>query len=341
MSRGGERVGMAWLGIAATILVMCGTGRSRPDSPEEPTSDLRMRRLREVREGGDPGAIHRAASEALLDEPASVPLLTILGDAALELGRAEEAEVIYRRLVDERPEDGALSVRLGRALALSGSTKEALVHLEAGLLLGDASPGLARTIAELWVAEGDLERAIRFYDLALEGEDIAGREGLSLRRAQLLVLVGDGPAARGELEALALSERAEIRGEACLLLGRLEAGEGRIAEAEERLSAAAELGVTDGELDVYLGVALFRTGDWKGAGEALGRGLLTRPDDGPARRALVLCHLEADEPERALDELLRYVEIHGLDATARELVTEVVRREVAGPMHPGGSAEEE
>lgn len=179
-----------------------------------------------------------AAAEALyLDDPTQLGALATKADAELELGRVEDARRDLRLLADEAA-GPAVDIRLARLAFLTGQHDEA-VRLA----------GTARLTATSEAANGaSIDPG--FYDFAA---------------AEYARLTGDVGAAR-EGYAAALAIRPTDLG-ALLGLARIDAFEGDLAAAIERLRAATAI-VPQPESVALLGDLLAASGDDAGAAEA-------------------------------------------------------------------------
>jgi len=82
-----------------------------------------------------------AANRALSLDPNNERALILQGVATLELGRADEAELLLQRSAAARPNDPALQWHLARAKAARGSTGEALAVVDAALARKPADDG--------------------------------------------------------------------------------------------------------------------------------------------------------------------------------------------------------
>lgn len=100
------------------------------------------------------------------------------GDRARDERRWADAATAYRRWLEGQPDDRAIWIQLGHALAESGDLAgaDAVYHRASDLRADDADLLLCR--GHLAKRQGDPERALDFYhaSLALDGSDAAARE---------------------------------------------------------------------------------------------------------------------------------------------------------------------
>jgi tetratricopeptide (TPR) repeat protein len=139
------------------------------------------------------------------------PLLTRLGRVLDELGRADEAAEVYRRLLDVDPEDATALIYRARQLWATGAKPAAGAHFE--------------------------------RLLELEGVAAADRAEAELRLAQWLRVVGKLPEAQAHLEA-ALAGEPQAGAPAAVLVEALEAF-GRIEDLVVRLERRQGAARTD------------------------------------------------------------------------------------------------
>jgi predicted Zn-dependent protease len=150
------------------------------------------------------------------------------GDAALSAGSPAEAIEAFRNALMFAREDRAVTLKLAQALAALGRGAEARAYL---LALWDEQPGSGEVnlaLARLEAERHDVDRALRYYHIAVEG---AWHERADAHRR----------AARFELAEFLLRERAlvQAQAEAMALSGSLPADEGlRLRGARLLLDAA-------------------------------------------------------------------------------------------------------
>jgi tetratricopeptide (TPR) repeat protein len=174
------------------------------------------------------------AQAVLVAAPADTTALAVSGDALLELGRPDEAAVAFDRLAEIAPGPW-LDVRLARLASATGDAARALsLARKAFAIAPSMDPG-----------------EVAFYAYAL---------------GEYARLAGDPDAARAGFET-ALGERPSDVA-ALLGLARIDAFEGRTAEAIDGLRAASDI-VPQPEALAILGDLLEATGDATAAEAAL------------------------------------------------------------------------
>ena len=135
-------------------------------------------------------------NEALANKPEDLELLTSLAVLRTIQGDTNEAERIYRQVLDRGSESGPAMVAMNNLAWLlafeSGKTDEALSLINRALgPLGGKQPAMLDTRAVIQLARGDLKSAIRDLELALSQEPEPAMY-FHLARAQL---------ANGQIEA--------------------------------------------------------------------------------------------------------------------------------------------
>jgi predicted Zn-dependent protease len=203
------------------------------------------------------------------------------GDAALSSGHPAQAIESFRNALMFAREDRQLTLKLAQALAAVGRAPEARAYL---LALWDEQPGSGEVnlaLARLDAERHDVDRALRYYHIAVEG---AWHERADAHRR----------AARFELAEFLLRERAlvQAQAEAMALSGSLPADEGlRLRGARLLLDAAlprraltvyeAILANDPGHVAALEGAgrAAFADGNYAAAAGYLGRAIRRGRDD--------------------------------------------------------------
>ena len=149
------------------------------------------------------------------------------GIALAGLGRLEEAEASFRRVVELRGDDAEAHNLLGAVLAAQEKWREAIAHYEEAIRLRRGFAAVYGNLAEALRREGRLEESIEAYHQALGLEPNSAETHYGLGNA---LRAQDRPA-----EALAHYGRAlQLRPDAAEVLGSLSAvlaAEGRQGEA--------------------------------------------------------------------------------------------------------------
>ncbi|GAA1965019.1 tetratricopeptide repeat protein [Amycolatopsis minnesotensis] len=256
---------------------------ARPLPPPMRTTDVQKQlnlARADLREGRAEKAI-RAATELLaeidrkllLPNPKEKLLHALAGSAATLLGLGESGTDRFREaieafgrageLVDER---GDLAADFGIALAKSGAHAEAKPRLEAAIDLGEDTPDVRRTLAEVLRDTGQPVGALHAFDLVLARAPYDWQARVA--RAELAESVGGAPLdiARGWLDAAnalltagrpvesaSAAERARelapgLTTEAALALASAHIDTGRDTEALAELQSARKSAITTGQL---------------------------------------------------------------------------------------------
>ena len=78
-----------------------------------------------------------------------------------EDGKTEEAEALYRRIINNAPETVLAYGYLGRLLANSGRMDEGLTVLEQGMMYDDKNPDALSTMVQIYITQGKGEEAVK------------------------------------------------------------------------------------------------------------------------------------------------------------------------------------
>ena len=108
-----------------------------------------------------------ALREALRLSPENTPLRIHLGDSLANLGRFEEAEAEYRTALQQQPNQSELKLKLARVFYEQAKDSHAIVIVEEFLRQPDTPPSAYLLHARLLIREGNVERAVRQYKLAV------------------------------------------------------------------------------------------------------------------------------------------------------------------------------
>lgn len=185
-----------------------------------------------------------------LERPDPNPVaLALAGDANLQLGQHQQASAMFEAALRRRPDDPALKTAVAMSTLARGQSAEAFAALER---VAASDPG---DIADKALISTHMRR--REFDAALAAVDRLQKKRpdsaeVSLHRGLVLYAKGDLVAARQAFERVLQSQPAHYA--AAANLARLDAAEGRFANARERLkdlvvkhpgSAAARLTLAD------------------------------------------------------------------------------------------------
>jgi transitional endoplasmic reticulum ATPase len=147
----------------------------------------------------------RPLFDAVAVSPDNVPLRTHLAESLAGLGRHEEAERAFRDVLALAPQNHAAQAGLARAYDALGKASHAFVILERLVQDQDSPPAARVHYAKLLARNGDVERAIAQYKLAVETDpavadvDFANQYGLGHTPEENEVV--DGRVAVGAFES--------------------------------------------------------------------------------------------------------------------------------------------
>jgi Flp pilus assembly protein TadD len=241
----------------------------------------------------------------------------LLADALDRAGDPTEALAIYRRLVDERPGDGGVWLRLGNLQARLDRPGDAARCLARAYHLGEERGEVAANAAELWVRAGKTGNAIAWFEKALAPEHDAR---WASRLAELYLGQGQRREAGELASSLAAAAAPADAARAHVILGRIALEEGDPEALAAHWAAASEAGALSAEEERYLARSLQDRGRPSAAVPHFRRALAADPPDRELRSSLILALVESGELEDAREELRGYLEEHGSDAVFPELL---------------------
>jgi len=186
-------------------------------------------------------------------------------------GRGNEAEPLYRRILDANPENYTILVKMGTLLQGSGRRNEAKKHFASAR---DLNPAFTHAHFNL-------------ASMALEDGDIRGAEA-------------------GFRRVVALDPD---HGDARLHLARLAIGAQRFAEAEAQLKAVEALDPEEPNLSFLRGLMAAGRGDMKSAASGFEEALRRRPDYGDAALNLAAARFALGEIDPAVRAYRRAIEL--------------------------------
>ena len=151
------------------------------EGPEDPAVAVRLSSL--SFQTGDRDLAIEQAREALRlsdQEPAPVRSFytTYLGLLHFETGQFNEARTILETALELDPGSASAMIELGHVLAAQGETEEAIAILERSMTIGP-EPEVAALLGDLYVLEGETERAEQYYG---QVEQIAEKAPEAYRR---------------------------------------------------------------------------------------------------------------------------------------------------------------
>jgi len=240
-------------------------------------------------------------------------------------GASAEAEHVYRRIIEDDPARGDVFVRLGNLYLRQHRNQEAAVAFVTACHLGESSPGLPKTIAELWFNAGDRRQALLWYERTLKLHD-APPESLLLRRAELLLWAEEFDRAEAAALPLAESSNRGLASKALLLLGQVAMQRNRPEEAVAHWEQAVQAGIAEPGILEFLGSHCFNSGQYGKAAGHLERRLTTGGPDKTLLRYLTISLIRSGEHERAKAAIETYLEHYGLDESAEQLISAATRQ---------------
>ncbi|MDF1661897.1 MAG: tetratricopeptide repeat protein [Planctomycetota bacterium] len=247
----------------------------------------------------------------------------LYADVLLVMGELDEAEALFKQLIEAQPTRKDFYLRLGNLALRRGRLKDAATAYETAYHLGELGPKLPGTIAGLWY---DLERwrdALAWYERAIVVEPKKA-EAYQLRRGRLLVRIDELAQGQRVLKSLSASKDKEKARSALLLLGQIAQRQGKTDVAVGHWIKAFEAGHRDGKLLKFLGLHYFKARDYKSARRYLSL-IEAGSDDAVVLRALIAATLRSGDETEARSQLKRYLGLFGLDKSARALIRELAR----------------
>ncbi len=118
--------------------------------------------------------------------------LSLRGMDAKQHGRLTDAEMLFSRAIQMCPLDERMQCHYAETLWQLGSRDEAVAHMEEAVRLSGGNPELLVRLGDMYLANGDVERAAQQADLAVQ----ANRQS-----AASWALYGDVQRRQGQIEA--------------------------------------------------------------------------------------------------------------------------------------------
>lgn len=283
------------------------------------TADM-LARLVQLDQAADrPAALNAEAALLAMLEPEDRQWQMLRADQLMMGGAAAESLVIYQSLLKGHASDAALWVRVGNCQLKLDRRTEAALAFETTYHLGDRTPNLPRTIAELHLRAEDPLAAAAWFARAAELDPAQG-EAMQLRRAQAIIAAGRPAAAQPIAQSLAQSKDPALAAKAHLMLGRMAYDARHNEQAAEHWSKALTSGHDDPQLRAFLGAAAFNAGRFDQASEYL-LPLTTGPDPEPDHlRFAAESFIRTHHPDQARPIIHRYLEVFGYDDKAAALI---------------------
>jgi Flp pilus assembly protein TadD len=180
-------------------------------------------------------------------------------------GRLAEAEALYRKLVEESPDDASLRTSLAGVLGAQGRYGEAREQLEEGLARDPLNPAAHHNLAVLHEREGQAEKAVEEYRNALRYDP-----GYEPSREALVRLTGsaavDVPVTEAERRAHVLADEAAQK-----------ARRGDYTQALADLDEAARIAPRYALIYQYRSNVAYLKGDYPAAITALEKAIALQP----------------------------------------------------------------
>lgn len=201
---------------------------------------------------------HKAA-ELLRDDPrrsADPSLQYAYGVALVHSNRAEEAELIFTRILNEHPDVPEVNVVLGQAFAAQGDYEEALKALRRAIELKPDVAEANASLGLLFLKQGRLPEARAALQAEITSHPADAKARYTL--ATVLDLEGKAEEAMAELRTILAAQPAHAN--ARYLLGKVLLSRGAATQAVEQLELAAKLAPEDPNIHYQLGQAYQRLG---------------------------------------------------------------------------------
>ena len=266
----------------------------------------------EQREQDAPGLISTLRLLVVL-EPQNPQWRLALADALVAGGAYEEAALIYEDSMRAAP-TAATALRLGNLALKQKQPEVALEHLELAWRLGDRTPSLPRTIADLAFSLQP-RRAIEWYNRTQSLQPSAATHA-ALRKAELYLQLDDPEGAARELLVLPADAASA---ETHLLWGRVRLAQERVEDAVGHFQQARQSGRTDAQLLAYIAAFYFNQGDYAVAATHLRQRIDLGEASVELHRRLALALLESGQHAQARGAIIAIIAEFGLGA-AHDLI---------------------
>jgi len=285
------------------------------------TADLLVRLVQIDREAGRVTEELGSLRALLMLDPADGTTRLLYADALLRAGAGNQATSELRHVLNDDPLNIDARLRLANLLMERGEHAAAAVMFQSAFHLGAKRPAIAQTIAELWVDMNDAQEALRWYNVASQGDRIASPR--SLRRAELLIAVGDFDRALEVLRPIASSADKKRATQAELMLGRIAHQRGDVEATVAHWTRAIDNGANDTQLLAYLGAFHFNNKRYDVAARYLHAQVASDAETPATHRFLVISRLRSGDTTGARSEILRYVERYGFDEVAESMIAKL------------------
>jgi len=327
----GERLAPGRWIVALALLAGCAGARRPPPAPApeggvpagetEPRRYVSARAHQHVltallaRERDDHAAAARELHEALLYDPESGYLRTLLAEELLRQGRIAEAERELRAALEGDPRYAPAHVLAARIALAGGRAGEGRVHLRGAIAAAPTDPDAYRDLVRLEIAQGELPAAAA-----------AARElGEAAERAP-------SDAGPGEAAPAATSQAGRLRSQAAdawIEVAQAIADRQDDAGAQDAFARASALRPDTDEALATRAAFLESRRRWAEARELQLRLLARRPDSPEALSALARLSLAEGELEVASAYLMK---LRALASVAAAGAGDEDRRELGGAL---------
>ncbi len=106
--------------------------------------------------------------DAISEEVISARQMSLRGFDSLERGKLEDAETWFANAIKTNPVDERAHVQYAELLWRRGLHEDAIKHLEQSVKLSGGDPALVVRLGEMYLAQGDAERAWQQADRAIQ-----------------------------------------------------------------------------------------------------------------------------------------------------------------------------
>ncbi|MCH9022209.1 MAG: tetratricopeptide repeat protein [Planctomycetes bacterium] len=286
------------------------------------TSDVLLRLAQLYQLDHNLPAALNALRVANIIEPEKPDLLLNLAQSAQNANLDAEAQSAYRAALSLDPSQSDVWLRLANLSLKNNHHHKAILSFLMAYYLGDSSENLITHIAELYVQLDDPESAIFWYS-QIEPADTNQQEKIQLRRAQLSLASGNLDQANRLAETLTQSKDKTVRKDALLLLGQIAQKQNATQQASRHWQLAVELGSVDQNIMAWLGQYHYQEKEYKKAIQFLTQALAGDHPDTLLHLQLIASLIHTNNQTVAREQLIRYLEYHGLDQQAQRYIAQL------------------
>ena len=283
------------------------------------TSDVLLRLAQLHQSDHNLPAALNALRVATLIEPEKPDLLLNLAQTAQNANLDAEAQSAYRAALSLDPSQSGVWLRLANLNLKNHHHHKAILSFLMAYYLGDSSVNLITHIAELYVQRDDPESAIFWYS-QIETSGTNQQEKIQLRCAQLSLASGNLDQAEHLAESLTQAKDKAVRKDALLLSGQIAQNQNNAQQASRHWQSAIELGSVDQNIIAWLGQYHYQQKEYKKAIQFLTQALAGDHPDTLLHLQLIASLIHTHNPTVAREQLIRYLEYHGLDPQAQRYI---------------------